>query len=162
MTQTITPHRSMPEQVAGRVRRTNDLMECAFVVESAVGESLSAVDARRVGHLRTIVTARLRYLGLEVLVGVMAQIVSELITNAIEHGGGPVTLSLLVTRTEARLLVRDSGTGHPQPGDPDPDAEGGRGLLIVHLLADELGGSCGFIPDTRTAWCSLPIPRTGP
>ncbi|MFD9536285.1 ATP-binding protein [Streptomyces sp. NPDC060010] len=162
MTQTITPHQAAPasEPLAGRIRPTGDLMQCAFEVERAVGGPVSAVDARRVGHMRTIVAARLRHLGLHVLVEVAEQIVSELVTNAIEHAGGAITLSLLVTRAEARLLVQDSGTGRPHPRDPGPDAEGGRGLLMVHLLVDELGGSSGFNPETRTAWCSIPHLRS--
>ncbi|QEU82290.1 ATP-binding protein [Streptomyces subrutilus] len=138
-------------------------MQCAFDVGGVLGEPLSDVDTRRVGHMRMIVAARLRYLGLDALVETAGQIVSELVTNAIRHGGnGSVTLSQLVTRGELRLLVRDSGTGQPKPADPGLDAEGGRGLWIVGLLADELGGQAGFAPETRTAWCSLPLPHTCP
>ncbi|MER6520239.1 ATP-binding protein [Streptomyces sp. NPDC001553] len=143
-------------------RRTDDLMECTFPVEGAVGEPLADVDARRVSHMRRIVVARLRYLGLVFLLDVAEQIVSELVTNAVKHGGGEVTLSMRVTRAAVRLMVRDSGSGQPQPIDPGPEAEGGRGLLIVHLLADERGGESGFDPKTRTAWCSLPLSQDCP
>ncbi|MEV6576114.1 ATP-binding protein [Streptomyces sp. NPDC051577] len=164
MTQTITPHQaaSASEPPAGRIRPTDGLMQCAFEVERVAGGGgpVSAVDARRVGHMRTIVAAHLRHVGLHALIEVAEQIVSELVTNAIEHAGGAITLSLLVTRAEARLLVQDSGSGRPHPRDPGPDAEGGRGLLLVHLLVDELGGSSGFIPETRTAWCSIPHLRS--
>ncbi|MFD3938203.1 ATP-binding protein [Streptomyces sp. NPDC058611] len=136
----------------------DDLLECAFDVEGAAGAQLSAVDARRVGHMRRIVAARLRFLGFDGLVEPAEQVVSELVTNAIVHGSGPVSLSQLVTSTEILLVVRDTGRGQPIQRKPGLDAEGGRGLQIVEWLAAERGGSCGFASETRRAWCSLPLP----
>lgn len=152
MPQTITPRQAARASapLAGRSRPIDDLMQCAFEVESAVGGPVSAVDARRVGHMRTIVAARLRHLGLHVLVEVAEQIVSELVTNAIEHAGGAVTLSLLVTRAEARLLVQDrnrpaapagprSGRrGRPRP--PDGAPAGGRARRELRLQSRDPDG----------------------
>lgn len=136
-------------------------MECEFVVEGAVGTTVSDVDARRVRHMRTIVGDQLRGPGLSGLRETAEVVVSELVTNAIVYGGGTVKLSLLVTRAEVRLLVRDSGIGSPLQGEPALDAESGRGLLIVELLAAELGGGWGFTPESRTSWCALPIRQAG-
>lgn len=159
MTQTITRLRGGAALRTGRPCRISNVMECAFVVEGrAAGAPLSDVDARRVGHMRGIVAAQLRYLGLASLVKASTLMVSELVTNAIEHGaGGVVTLSLLVTRAEVRVLVRDGGSGHPRCRTPSLDAESGRGLLIVEMLTAECGGTWGFDPGTRTTWCALPF-----
>jgi len=65
--------------------------------------------------------------------------VNELAANTIEHTDGP---GLLSTWTEARELVcQIDDTGHitdPLAGRVPPpwDAEGGRGLLLIHELCD--------------------------
>ena len=68
-------------------------------------------------------------------------IASELVTNAIAHGSGPVTLSVSCEDSEITVEVSD--------GDPrvelidmrpvDATAVGGRGLRIVAALADRWG-----------------------
>ncbi|WP_405444651.1 ATP-binding protein [Streptomyces erythrochromogenes] len=142
----------------------SDLMQCAFEVEGpAFDGSLFATDAARVRHMRTIVAARLRYQGLDELLDPVRLIVSELVTNAVQHGGKAVALSLLTTSAEVRLSVRDGGRGRPRAVAQDADAESGRGVWIVGLVVAELGGTWGYALDSRTAWCVLPLtgsPRT--
>ena len=64
-------------------------------------------------------------------------IVSELVTNAVLHGRGPVGLRLKASNGKVTGEVRDAGVGfHPGPPrtiSPD-DAEGGRGLYLVDQL----------------------------
>jgi anti-sigma regulatory factor (Ser/Thr protein kinase) len=69
-------------------------------------------------------------------------IVTELVTNAVEHGpGGPVSLALDTGGHGVRGQVADPGPGirrhelaAQRPGD-----EGGRGLFLVDALSDEWG-----------------------
>jgi anti-sigma regulatory factor (Ser/Thr protein kinase) len=66
--------------------------------------------------------------------------VSELATNALLHGVPPGRGFLLCLRHAAGVLrveVHDSGPGWPQAPDDDPDAESGRGLVLVAALADK-------------------------
>ena len=64
-------------------------------------------------------------------------VVSELVTNAVLHGTGPVTLKLEPRAGTVEGEVLDAGPGFQglrgeMPG-PD-DAEGGRGLFLVDAL----------------------------
>ncbi|PSM38983.1 ATP-binding protein [Streptomyces dioscori] len=71
----------------------------------------------------------------------MRLVVSELVSNAIEHGLGRVGLRITETADEVRIEVSDS---NPAPArvswaqDEDPR---GRGLMIVASLADSWGVS---------------------
>lgn len=65
---------------------------------------------------------------------------SELVTNAIRHGacredGDLIELVLWPADGHYWLAVSDPGTGKPAPAHPDPESEGGRGLLLVDRLA---------------------------
>lgn len=143
-------------------RPAEALMQCGFTTESTTSGATSVPDARRVGHMRKIVAAQLRLLGLDILVDSMTQVVSELVTNAIEHGSGPVSLSLLITDTQARLEVQDSGAAHPCPRSASSGEENGRGLFLVDSLTAELGGSWGFDPDRHSVWAEVPAPPSTP
>ena len=66
--------------------------------------------------------------------------VSELVGNAVRHGGGGhLTLRLSMTPRRLRLEVFDSGEGTPAVRKPPPDAEGGRGLWIISELSTRWG-----------------------
>jgi PAS domain S-box-containing protein len=70
----------------------------------------------------------------------LALVTSELVTNAMVHGGAPVDLRLQRTGTRVVLEVRDDAASSlPRPQDPDDDDEHGRGLRIVETLSDEWG-----------------------
>ncbi|MFC8779308.1 ATP-binding protein [Streptomyces nigra] len=68
---------------------------------------------------------------------------SEIVTNALIHAGSDVDLRLRIFEDHLRLEVRDSDTNPPIPSalslteDEAPEAEHGRGMLIVESLADE-------------------------
>jgi len=72
-------------------------------------------------------------------------IVSELVTNAEEHGGGACTLRLTPCGTAGGLAVRadvvDVGAppAPPAPDLPDAEAEHGRGLVLIDALAADHG-----------------------
>ncbi|MER7543222.1 ATP-binding protein [Spirillospora sp. NPDC127506] len=66
-------------------------------------------------------------------------VVSELTANSVEHGGGSGVLCLWHDATH--LIIEVSDAGHiddPLAGrrPVPPDTVGGRGLLLVHKLAD--------------------------
>ena len=75
-------------------------------------------------------------------------LVSELVTNALVHAIGEATLTLAVADGTLEVGVTDRAPGVPLPraasdrssGAPeDRPAEGGRGLHLVDLVADEWG-----------------------
>lgn len=66
-------------------------------------------------------------------------VVSELVTNAVLHGEGPVSLRLCTSGGTVHGEVADSGAGF-EPDVPRlvsaDDVEGGRGLFLVDHLCD--------------------------
>lgn len=64
--------------------------------------------------------------------------VSELVTNALRHGSGPITLRMDPKPDSLRIEVSDEGHGTVIV-DPAPGAGGGWGLRLVDLLADRWG-----------------------
>ena len=66
-------------------------------------------------------------------------LISELVTNAVLHGGGEIRLLIDVDRDRlARFAVSDEGGGSPVVRD-DPGADGGWGLRLVGQLAARWG-----------------------
>jgi PAS domain S-box-containing protein len=98
---------------------------------------------------RRAVTARLTQAGLADLVDTATLLVSEIVTNALRHGGGPEEVIVEIDPASVSIGVRDSS---PQPPQEDSAhgpgavrvvggglAENGRGLLLVDMLADSWG-----------------------
>ncbi|MFI5801901.1 ATP-binding protein [Streptomyces sp. NPDC051561] len=66
-------------------------------------------------------------------------VVSELVTNAVRHGGGRYTLALSASPETLTVCVGDRSTVRPQARTPDlSDGGGGFGWHLVELLADEV------------------------
>jgi anti-sigma regulatory factor (Ser/Thr protein kinase) len=77
---------------------------------------------------------------------VAALLTSELVANAVTHGAGPagpargfVTLAITCTAARLRVDVHDGSGDLPLLASPSPEAETGRGLLLVTSLAAEWG-----------------------
>lgn len=68
-------------------------------------------------------------------------LVSELMTNAVQHGQGPtVRLIARVRGGSCHVEIVDGGSGFTPPSrDPGPTEANGRGLRIVGGLADDWG-----------------------
>jgi PAS domain S-box-containing protein len=85
-------------------------------------------------------------------------VTSELVTNAMVHGGAPVDVRLQLDGARVVLEVQDDAASSvPRPQDPDDDDEHGRGLRIVETLSDEWGmrsterGKCVWSARTWTS-----------
>ena len=100
----------------------------------------SATDPRMVRAARVRARDVLTRWGLHDCVDPVELLVSELVTNAIRYGAGPVTLRLLRT---GRLLceVYDSDRELPVLVASGPDEEHGRGIQLVSRMADRWGTS---------------------
>ncbi|MCJ1676940.1 ATP-binding protein [Streptomyces sp. APSN-46.1] len=86
-------------------------------------------------------------------------VVSEVVANAILHGGGPTALVLDCTPERLRIEVTDGNPAPPVPHtgqDVDPTRPGGHGLLIV----DRLARRWGFRPraDGKVVWVEVACP----
>ena len=84
-----------------------------------------------------------------------AIVVSELVTNAVVHGGGCVELRVEAHERQVRISVADGSAVIPRRRDPD--RRGGRGLALIEAVADRWwieehdGG--------KRVWAELPAPR---
>ncbi|MEU8820524.1 ATP-binding protein [Actinoplanes sp. NPDC048796] len=58
-----------------------------------------------------------------------ALVISELVTNAVQHGGGSVRLDIEAHDTQVVLSVADGSSVIPRRREPD--GRGGRGLTLV-------------------------------
>lgn len=101
---------------------------------------------------------------LDVAADDMELMTSEVVTNALIHADSDVELRLRQYRDRVRLEVRDSDVTPPIPSslsaseEESPQAEHGRGLLIVEAL-----GEWGSSPSGRgkVVWCETAVPREG-
>jgi len=81
-------------------------------------------------------------------------VVSELVGNAVRHGGGgPVHLQVDVTPGGIRVGVSDTAPGRPVVRRAHPDAESGRGMLLVEQLASAWG--VDDAPAGKQVWARL-------
>lgn len=64
---------------------------------------------------------------------------SEVVTNAVLHGGGEVQLAVDAGEMRVRVEVSDDEQRRPAVPHVDDEAEGGRGLMIVDALASAWG-----------------------
>jgi anti-sigma regulatory factor (Ser/Thr protein kinase) len=82
--------------------------------------------------------------------------VSELVTNAVLHGVGAISLRIDAEAGTIRIEVADEGNVALAPS-PQPSDHGGWGLRIVDQLADDWG-----VLDGRTkVWFRLGRPESG-
>ncbi|MEV7966432.1 ATP-binding protein [Sphaerisporangium sp. NPDC088356] len=102
-------------------------------------EWILSADARSVHAARVLVCQELRRWGTGGLADDCSLIVSELVTNAIRHGGTAFSLRLGSDGSRVYGEVFDAGDGLPRQAPGSLDATDGRGLLIVGTLADDWG-----------------------
>ncbi|MEE1821666.1 serine/threonine-protein phosphatase [Streptomyces sp. BE20] len=92
------------------------------------------------GRARRLVAHTLRRWGLEKLTEATELMVSELVTNAVQHATRPITLSLVRT-SRLRCEVGDDSPLLPRPRRTGPEDERGRGLQIVARCAERWGAT---------------------
>jgi anti-sigma regulatory factor (Ser/Thr protein kinase)/anti-anti-sigma regulatory factor len=92
-------------------------------------------------------------LHLEPLGDDLALVVSELVTNAIRYADPPVELEIEAGEHRVTVAVVDGSPGRPVPRQVAADAEGGRGLTLVDLVAAETGVRPQ--PPGKTVWAAL-------
>lgn len=91
-------------------------------------------------------------------------LVAEPAANAATHGrvpGRDFRLTLYVVGETLRIKVSDTrGDQLPRAGATAPDAESGRGLLLVEALADRWGVAPGPAP-RKTVWAEPALVPAG-
>ncbi|MCG7204684.1 ATP-binding protein [Streptomyces arenae] len=102
---------------------------------------------------RRLVTARLGEWGAHELTDTAELLVSELVTNALRHTRGALRLNLQLHDSRLLCEVEDTETASPVRAVADADAESGRGIELLDLLADSWGSV--RTPTGKTMWFEL-------
>jgi anti-sigma regulatory factor (Ser/Thr protein kinase) len=78
---------------------------------------------------------------------------SELVANAVRHARQPLALEVRRTSAGWVIAVTDGDETEPQPRQPDPMSENGRGLLIIDRSTER----SGWAPTTKgkVVWFEL-------
>ncbi|MFD7280370.1 SpoIIE family protein phosphatase [Streptomyces sp. NPDC059862] len=88
-------------------------------------------------------------------------VVSELVTNALVHTGGPVHLDLTLRGDRVRVSVSDASPRAPaKPVIVDWEATGGRGLLLVEAMSESFGSVP--VAGGKQVWSEIAVPRRAP
>ncbi|MFF4405936.1 ATP-binding protein [Streptomyces sp. NPDC001262] len=90
-------------------------------------------------------------------------IVSELVTNAVQHAAllsPEVGVEVSIGPAWVRVAVEDSHPYRPRPMEVGDECTGGRGLLLVQAVVEEAGG-CHDVEHTagggKVVWAALPL-----
>ncbi|MER6074880.1 SpoIIE family protein phosphatase [Streptomyces sp. NPDC001817] len=106
---------------------------------------------------RHLAARQLSAWGMEHLKATVELIVSELVTNAIRYGGGPVRLRLIQHQV-LTCEVSDTSTSHPRPRHPSAFDENGRGLVLIAHLSRRWGSRSAS--DGKVVWAEQDLPPT--
>ncbi|MGI5484131.1 ATP-binding protein [Streptomyces lavendofoliae] len=117
----------------------------------------------RIGQVRRIVSAQLRYWNLDSLIEKAALGVTELLTNVHQHAQPDkvctVEIELLLDRLT--VSVHDHDPRLPTVNASDPMATSGRGLALIEAFSESWGarpqGDTG-----KVVWFTLPAPSPTP
>ena len=96
----------------------------------------------------------------------LESVLSNLIENGLEHGGGAVTVTATVTGSTARIEVSDSGDGIPEHElgvieegrETDLEHGSGIGLWLVEWGATALGGNVSYEIDATGTTATVELP----
>jgi signal transduction histidine kinase len=101
----------------------------------------------------------------------LEQVLVNLLTNAVRHGGPPVVLSAEPVDEAVRITVRDHGPGVPEhrrdalfqrlAGDSDHPDSVGLGMWIVRLLVEAHGGTVTYEDAAPGARFTVTLPSDG-
>jgi anti-sigma regulatory factor (Ser/Thr protein kinase) len=82
-------------------------------------------------------------------------LVSELVTNAVTHAGGMLTLVIDCEPDRVAIAVADHSTALPVIRNPDSRDPHGRGLRLVDSIAADWGCKPSSDGEGKTVWFSL-------
>jgi signal transduction histidine kinase len=91
----------------------------------------------------------------------IAQATGNVLANAIEHGGGAITIRTALAGDRVRIEVTDGGPGLPAPvadliRRPSAGAARGRGLAIATAVLSHCGGRLAPLPGASGVAIDLP------
>ncbi|MEU6063248.1 SpoIIE family protein phosphatase [Streptomyces sp. NPDC047082] len=162
-----TPSSATPQEVCDTLIRellpTRHQDDVAVLAARTVGLSADRhvaweIEARgeQVGRARELAARQMARWGLEEEAFTTELIVSELVTNAIRYGGGPITLRLIRDRNLI-CEVSDGSSTSPHVRRAQETDEGGRGLYLITQLTQ--GWGTRYNERGKTIWAEQALPR---
>jgi hypothetical protein len=125
----------------------------------AGADEMSEEDRLWPGRVRRLGREQLRSWRLDSLCEPVELCLSELVTNAMRYGRGPVVgVRLYGTASHLCIEVTDGSPDRPVLGVAGSDDESGRGLVLVEAIAE----SWGVTEDGTCTWCRLSVPEEQP
>lgn len=113
-------------------------------------------DLRAPGEARQAIARFLARANLPQLIDDAQLLASELVTNAVRHARGPITVRAYVRDGFLRLEVCDSCRDTaPERREATPDDENGRGMELVDKLAARWG--CRTTTESKVVWLDLRV-----
>ncbi|MCF2531118.1 ATP-binding SpoIIE family protein phosphatase [Yinghuangia soli] len=140
------------ETVSSGTRTDDATLLLARVHPLPQGDSITwefPADPACVSKARDLVTAQLTQWRLEELAFPTELVVSELVTNAVRYGGGPIKLRL-IRGSVLVCEVSDPSNTQPRLRRARSTDEGGRGLFLVAQLTQRWGSRYG--QSGKTIW----------
>jgi len=113
----------------------------------------------RIGQVRRIVTAQLRYWRLDPLIDAAALGVTELLTNVHRHTGADkhCTVEIVFLRDRLTVSVRDHDPRLPRVRSAESTATNGRGLALIAAVSDTWGMRAQNDGSGKVVWFTLPV-----
>lgn len=93
---------------------------------------------------------------------VLSLLTSELVTNAIVHAGGPVSIRVSGDCEHVRVAVADPSTARPHKRRSTETALTGRGLGLVDRLAERWGADVAADGSGKVVWFELRLAAAEP
>ncbi|MGH9302979.1 MAG: ATP-binding protein [Acidimicrobiales bacterium] len=114
-------------------------MDPQVEVKAPRGYSLTD-DAHAPEAARRIVRRAISDAGWQGDVEVVMLLTSEIVTNAVRHGGHSLELRVIIDNGRLRVETTDDNVlGRPIRKNPPPWSESGRGLVVVDAMASQWG-----------------------
>lgn len=111
-----------------------------FARTSSSGLDLSIEDRKWPERLRWQSGTLLTHWGLDGLVGGANTVLTEMVNNALVHGGGGnIGVRITLMGGGVKIEVADSSSAPARLVRAAPNDEGGRGLFLVHAFSDSWG-----------------------
>ncbi|WP_367324892.1 SpoIIE family protein phosphatase [Streptomyces sp. HUAS ZL42] len=112
-------------------------------------------------HARRFTARTLRRWKVDEVADTALLVVSELVTNALVHTQGPVSVDLMLRGDRIRVCVSDASPRAPaKPVITDWEATGGRGLLLVEAMSESFGSVP--VAGGKQVWSEIAVPRDVP
>ena len=115
-----------------------------------------ASESASLGAARSFVSAMLELWGCTDPDEIVALLTSEIVSNAVRHATGNVTLEVtLLNRDELRVQARDESPDAPVIRSSNPGGVGGHGLTIIDSLSSRWGVE--RYDDHKVVWFEAPV-----